>query len=92
MPEALEKWPISLMQSLLPRVYMIIEEIDRRWREYLEAKGQTAFETLHRGAVCLTVAKTANALTDHQMECFGNVTPTPRRGYQVLKSVRGARP
>ncbi|MBR5731302.1 MAG: glycogen/starch/alpha-glucan phosphorylase, partial [Firmicutes bacterium] len=51
LPEALEKWPISLMQSLLPRVYMIIEEIDRRWREYLEAKGQTAFETLHRTAV-----------------------------------------
>lgn len=53
---------------------------------------ETAFETLHRGAVCLTVAKTANALSEHQMECFGNVTPTSRRGYQVLKSVRGARP
>lgn len=33
MPEALEKWPIDLMQRLLPRVYMIIEEIDRRYRE-----------------------------------------------------------
>ncbi|MCQ4638317.1 glycogen/starch/alpha-glucan phosphorylase [Anaerovorax odorimutans] len=33
MPEALEKWPIGLMQQLLPRVYMIIEEIDRRYRE-----------------------------------------------------------
>ena len=32
MPEALEKWPIPLMQSLLPRQYQIIEEIDRRWR------------------------------------------------------------
>lgn len=33
LPEALEKWPISMMQSVLPRVYMIIEEIDRRFRE-----------------------------------------------------------
>lgn len=33
LPEALEKWPIDLMQQLLPRVYMIIEEIDRRYRE-----------------------------------------------------------
>lgn len=32
MPEALEKWPVGLMQSLLPRIYQIIEEIDRRWR------------------------------------------------------------
>jgi starch phosphorylase len=33
MPEALEKWPIDMLQSILPRVYMIIEEIDRRYRE-----------------------------------------------------------
>ena len=33
MPEALEKWPVALLQSLLPRVYQIIEEIDRRWRD-----------------------------------------------------------
>ena len=33
LPEALEKWPIDLMQNLLPRVYMIIEEIDRRYRD-----------------------------------------------------------
>lgn len=30
--EALEKWPIQYVQSLLPRVYMIIEEIDRRFK------------------------------------------------------------
>lgn len=31
MPEALEKWSIDLMRSLLPRAYQIIEEIDRRY-------------------------------------------------------------
>lgn len=33
LPEALEKWSIELLRGLLPRVYMIIEEIDRRYRE-----------------------------------------------------------
>ena len=31
MSEALEKWPISLFSQLLPRVYQIVEEIDRRF-------------------------------------------------------------
>ena len=31
--EALEKWPIDMMKRLLPRVYMIIEEINRRFVE-----------------------------------------------------------
>lgn len=33
LPEALEKWSIGLFKELLPRVYMIVEEIDRRYRE-----------------------------------------------------------
>ena len=33
MPEALEKWPASLMQTLLPRIYRIIETIDARLRD-----------------------------------------------------------
>ena len=38
MPEALEKWPINTFRALLPRVYMFIEEIDRRYREGLSAE------------------------------------------------------
>ncbi|NTW95753.1 MAG: glycogen/starch/alpha-glucan phosphorylase [Erysipelotrichaceae bacterium] len=33
MAEALEKWPIDYIQRLLPRIYMIIEEINRRFLE-----------------------------------------------------------
>ncbi|MCL1806190.1 MAG: glycogen/starch/alpha-glucan phosphorylase [Oscillospiraceae bacterium] len=35
LPEALEKWPCDTMRELLPRVYMIIEEINRRFCEDL---------------------------------------------------------
>lgn len=31
LPEALEKWPVDMMQKLLPRVYQIVEEINRRF-------------------------------------------------------------
>ena len=30
MSEALEKWPIDLFSRLLPRIYQIVQEIDRR--------------------------------------------------------------
>lgn len=38
MAEALEKWPIELFSRLLPRVYQIIEEINRRFVAQIEAK------------------------------------------------------
>jgi starch phosphorylase len=36
--EALEKWPIDIFQSLLPRVYQIVEEINRRFMADLREK------------------------------------------------------
>lgn len=38
MPEALEKWPVQYVQHLVPRVYMIIEEINRRFNILLSEK------------------------------------------------------
>lgn len=38
MPEALERWPISTFRTLLPRLYMIIEEVDHRYRDALSAQ------------------------------------------------------
>jgi len=38
MSEALEKWPIDLFQRLLPRVYQIVDEMNRRFVEEVKAK------------------------------------------------------
>ncbi|MCI8342343.1 MAG: glycogen/starch/alpha-glucan phosphorylase [Firmicutes bacterium] len=38
MSEALEKWPTELFSRLLPRIYMIVEEINRRFCESIMKK------------------------------------------------------
>jgi len=38
MSEALEKWPIELFSRLLPRIYQIVEEINRRFCEMIRSK------------------------------------------------------
>jgi starch phosphorylase len=38
MTEALEKWPIELFSRLLPRIYQIVEEINRRFCEKIKAQ------------------------------------------------------
>ena len=37
MSEALEKWPVELMERLLPRIYQIVKELDRRLKEEASA-------------------------------------------------------
>ena len=38
LPEALEKWPIETFRRLLPRLYMYVDEINRRYVESLPAR------------------------------------------------------
>ncbi|MCD8230339.1 MAG: glycogen/starch/alpha-glucan phosphorylase [Clostridiales bacterium] len=38
MAEALEKWPIEIFSRLLPRIYQIVEEINRRFLLQIEAR------------------------------------------------------
>lgn len=51
LPEALEKWPISTFSTLLPRVYQIIDEINRRWRESFDMSKPESAERLRATAV-----------------------------------------
>lgn len=51
LPEALEKWPISTFSVLLPRVYQIIDEINRRWREGFDMSQPESAERLRATAV-----------------------------------------
>ncbi len=51
LPEALEKWPISTFSTLLPRVYQIIDEINRRWRESFDMSESESAERLRATAV-----------------------------------------
>ena len=39
MAEALEKWPVNYVQNLIPRCFMIIEEINRRFNIQMNAMG-----------------------------------------------------
>ena len=41
MPEALEKWPVTYLQQLFPRIYLIIEEINRRLLIEFNRRGLT---------------------------------------------------
>ena len=40
MQEALEKWPVEYIKKLLPRIYLIIEEIDSQFKRELIAMGK----------------------------------------------------
>lgn len=51
LPEALEKWPISTFSTLLPRIYQIIDEINRRWREGFDMTQPEAAERLRATSV-----------------------------------------
>lgn len=43
LPEALEKWTIDMFSRVLPRVYKIIEEIDRRYKQTLVGREDLAY-------------------------------------------------
>ena len=51
MSEALEKWPIELFSRLLPRVYQIIEEINRRFIIEVQAKYPGDYEKIRKMAI-----------------------------------------
>ncbi|WP_367397299.1 glycogen/starch/alpha-glucan phosphorylase [Clostridium sp. MSJ-8] len=51
MSEALEKWPIEMFKKLLPRIYMIVEEINKRYCEELWNKYIGQWDKIERMAI-----------------------------------------
>ncbi len=51
MAEALEKWPIELFSRLLPRIYQIVEEINRRFVNDIQARYNGDYEKVRKMAI-----------------------------------------
>ncbi|MCR5153629.1 MAG: glycogen/starch/alpha-glucan phosphorylase, partial [Lachnospiraceae bacterium] len=51
MAEALEKWPVDLFRKLLPRVYQIIDEINRRFVNLIQEKYPENYEKIEKMAI-----------------------------------------
>lgn len=54
--EALEKWPVEYIKTIIPRIYLIIEEIDAQFKKELIAMGKhhnfiDSVEIIHDGNV-----------------------------------------
>ncbi|MGN0164787.1 MAG: glycogen/starch/alpha-glucan phosphorylase [Lachnospiraceae bacterium] len=53
MAEALEKWPLELFSRLLPRIYQIVEEINRRFIILLQNKYPNDYSKIEKMAIIM---------------------------------------
>ncbi len=51
MSEALEKWPLELFSRLLPRIYQIVEEINRRFILQIQAEYPNDYRKIEKMAI-----------------------------------------
>ena len=51
MSESLEKWPLELFSRLLPRIYQIVEEINRRFILQIQAKYPNDYRKIEKMAI-----------------------------------------
>ena len=82
MSEALEKWPQDLIQQLLPRLWEIMCEINKRWRDYLvqsfgwdERVGRNLIirdDQVHMANLCLSACRMVNGVSRLHGEILRN--------------------
>ena len=82
MSEALEKWPQNLIQTLLPRIWEIMCEINKRWRDYLvqsfgwdERVGRNLIireGQVHMANLCLSACRMVNGVSRLHGEILRN--------------------
>ncbi len=77
--EALESWPCYLMENLLPRIYMIIAEIDRRCRAELARSGVNPERlavlregSVHMANLCLSCCHKLNGVSELHTDILKN--------------------
>lgn len=74
MSEALEKWTVNIMQKQLPRIYLIIEEINRRLVEDLQSRfgndwgkinylSVIAYDYIHMANLCVVGSHSVNGVS-----------------------------
>ncbi len=75
MSEALEAWPLYLIENLLPRISMIIRELDRRWKNYIKERTFNSqevvddlkivsFDRVRMANLCLSCCGTINGVSE----------------------------
>ena len=84
MVEALEKWPINYVQHLIPRCYMIIEEINRRFNLEMTANNIPEWERhqmniikdgqIHMTNLAIYTAFSVNGVAALHTEILKNIT------------------
>jgi starch phosphorylase len=84
--EALEKWPVEMVRELLPRLYMIIEEINKRYLENITPiyGEQRAWETsiirdgqVHMAHLAIIGSHSVNGVAKLHTEILKNETLRP---------------
>ncbi len=85
MAEALEKWPVYLLQPILPRIYQLIEEINRRFmNQLIERYSYDQFDLIsrlaiiHQGSIrmanlCIVASKSVNGVAKLHTEILKHV-------------------
>ena len=77
LPEALECWDVPMFNALLPRIFTIIKELDRREREYLSRRGFSSDEIermaiisgnrIHMANLCVYCCHSINGVSEHHV-------------------------
>ncbi|MDO4546663.1 MAG: glycogen/starch/alpha-glucan phosphorylase [Clostridia bacterium] len=85
MQEAMERWPVHLVKNLLPRIYMILEEINRRvcdrlWKVYTgqwERIGRMAvigYDCVNMANLCVSMTHSVNGVSQIHADILKRIT------------------
>ena len=107
LPEALERWDVGMFRFLLPRIYVIIAEFDRRLRITLREKGFSEEEIRNMAIVengeirmanlCVYATHSTNGVSEHHLtvmenSVFGNLYRAfPERFSSVTNGIAARR-